>query len=174
MKCVFDQAAINMLASAGGDTEGVGPAVLIDMLPDLLKPETACLKQKDLVNILKHGSPKSLLTPLLEAYYQYAEYLEKLYMAVSDYLQIDETTDYSKLYATNQAFSLIVENEIQDAFVTLDASFTALKEMRQAFTIHVHFQCMLKNLEAYRRVLEKLRTVIESLPPIIENASMHK
>ena len=176
VKCIFDRAAIDMLASASGDTEGVGLAVLIDKLPDLLKPKTACKKEKDLTKIMSDGSPKSLLKPLLETYNKYVGHLKALLVEISKNLEVPEESaqDFSLLITRKQAFQLIIENEIQDAYVALDAAFITLKEMRQAFVMHVHFQCILQNLEAYRRVMENLRVVVESLPGVIEDCSMHK
>ena len=176
VRCVFDRATIDMLGSVSGDTKGLTNANLVDFLPKLLNPKTACIKEEGLAKIMTDGSPNELLKPLIGAYYEYVEHLKKLFEQVSLTFTFDEMTvqNFEILFSRNQVFRLIIENEIQDALIALDTSFIILKEMRQAFVMHVHFQCMLQNLELYRRVMENLRTVISALPPIIEDASMHK
>lgn len=179
VKCVFDHATIALLGSASNVSEDINmsnPPDLTNMLGDLLKPDLACLKEDKLAKIIKDSSSENTLQPLLDAYQKYAEYIKHLVELSALNPDLDDSTigSFEKLFANYESFKLIAENEIQDSIVALDTAFIALKEMRQAFVMHVHFQCMLKNLEVYRRVLANIRSVVTVLPGLIEDASMHK
>lgn len=174
VECIFNGAVGSLLGSAGGDTKGIFSANAPN-LPELIKPGSSCLAETNLTGLLKDGSPANILKPLLEAYNAYAAYLRRLFELESLNPTISASGGkLTEIYSRNQAFSLILENELQNAIVALNTSFISLKELRQAFVIHVHFQCLLKNLEFYRRALENLRRVISALPPIIKDASISK
>ena len=176
VKCVFDKSAISILSSAGDDFDAAILAAGAPNFPNLLKPDVACLDEKPLANLLKDSSPENLLQPLLGLYNDYTEYLDGLLVTVS-ISSLDNKSqirDFAKVINKLDIFQHLVENEIQNSLVALDAAFISLKEMRQAFMMHVHFQCMLKNLEDYRRVLGNLRAVVSIIPGVIEDCSMHK
>lgn len=176
VKCVFDKSVISILSSAGDDLGAATLTAGAPNFPNLLKPDVACLNEKPLANLLKDSSPENLLQPLLNLYNKYTEHLQNLMTIASVYSADNETQirDFANVINKLSIFQHMVENEIQNSLVALDAAFISLKEMRQAFVMHVHFQCMLKNLEDYRRVLGNLRTVVSIIPGVIEDCSMHK
>ncbi len=176
VKCVFDKSVISILSSAGDDLDAAVLTAGAPSFPNLLKPDVACLDEKPLTNLLKDSSPENLLQPLLNLYNNYTEHLKGL-VSITSVSSADNKTqirDFAKVINKLNTFQHMVENEIQSSIVALDAAFISLKEMRQAFMMHVHFQCMLKNLEDYRRLLGNLRTVISIIPSVIEDCSMHK
>ena len=173
MECVFEKAVEGMLKSSGSNTSGIFGANAPN-LPEWMKPESACQTEKTLTGMLVNGSPAILLNSLLEQYNKYTDYLQRLFDTSQAILRVTDISKLEEAYANNQQFQRIVEGEVQDALVAMDGAFVGLKEMRRAFTMHVHFQCMLKNLEFYRHALENVREVVSALPPVIENASMHK
>ena len=176
VKCVFDKSVISILSSAGDDLDTATLTAGAPNFPNLLKPDVACLDEKPLANLLKDSSPENLLQPLLSAYNKYTDYLNRLIVttSVSSSDNQSQIRDFAKVVNKLNTFQNMVENEIQNSLVALDTAFISLKEMRQAFMMHVHFQCMLKNLEDYRRVLGSLRTVVSIIPGVIEDCSMHK
>lgn len=179
MKCVFDFSTIAILGSAGGVTDDISLANLpnlVDLLPKLIQPNMACLKQDVLKATLEKTSPTELLKPVLATYSKYEDFLNYLHGKASSNptVKASDRQNLAKIVSNYKALQLVMENEIQDAIVALDTAFIALKEMRQAFVLHVNFQCMLKNLEVYRRVMANLRSVIAVLPPLVTDASMHK
>jgi len=184
MECVFENTVKIMLNSAGGsaksekEQEDLIFSANAPNLPEWMKPETACpSNEKGLVETLKGGSPEALVKPLLSTYNDYVDYLNLLFGLVSNRISSNEsgkTDSFDVMAEKNKYFKLLVENEIQDALAALDGAFIGLKEMRQAYMMHVHFQCMLKNLEVYRHAMENLRKVISALPSVIINASIHK
>lgn len=179
VRCVFDTAVSDMLgsgAASGVEQRDQGFTAAAPNFPDLLKPELACLTEERLTDLLTDSSPANILDVLLLSYNSYVTHLNALVNQLDRFPTVSGATveDFPELLRQNSSLKLIVENEIQNALVALDTSFIALKEMRQAFVMHVHFQCMLKNLEAYRRTLESLREVISVIPGLIEDASTHK
>ncbi|MBU1018128.1 hypothetical protein KKA33_03830 [Patescibacteria group bacterium] len=161
MNCVFEEATVDIL---GEDPKA------------LLKPDTACQSEKKLVDVLKNSSPETLLQPLLKAYHDYAGYLNRLVIQVSANSESNVTTirDFDLAFQRIQQLRVLVEDEIQNGIVALDAALNTIKEMRQAYVMHVHFQCMLKNLEVYRQMMGHLRSVVTIIPDVIIDCSMHK
>jgi len=176
MECVFENTVKIMLDSAGGDTSGIFDANTPNLpnLPDWLIPEKACpSNEKGLVEKLKGASPDVLINPLQSAYNDYVDHLNLLFRMLSNSPPSNAEPAMAMVEKYNIFFSL-VESEIQDALNAMEGAFIGLKEMRQAYMMHVHFQCMLKNLEVYRRAMENLRKVISALPDVIVNESIHK
>jgi len=185
VKCVFDVSAISIL----GSTRKLGDNIKKDNLPDLdaalqdlLKPEKVCaLWPKKLTEIIdgdstKSNSPQQLLQPILESYNKYSVFINYILGKIESYPTISGSSSNVLVssYDNLDKLKLIMGNEITDSLVALDAAFTGLKELRLSFVMHVHFECMLKNLEIYRRMLASLRTIVSTLPSVIEDASMHK
>ena len=110
------------------------------------------------------------------AYNQYVDRLKYLFALLQEHPTVSSATidSFSEVFSNQSEQKLLVEDEIQNAIVAMNSTFIALKEMRQAFVMHVQFQCMLKNLEMYRRLMSNMRSVIMALPDLIEDASMHK
>jgi hypothetical protein len=178
VKCVFDKASnAILLSTVGGPVAySFSAADLAELLGDLNKPKKACLEQDKLVEILKNGGPKGLLQPLLELYNKYDAHLTALYKKIEGSITIDEEAmnDFSVLYRRSNFFKILTEDEIQNSIVALDQAFQSLKELRSAFVMHVHFQCMLVNLEEFRRILSNVREIIEIIPPLLDDCSIHK
>jgi len=176
MECVFEGMVTAMLSSAGGDTSGIFAANAPD-LPEFMKPESACLKEDKLTAVLKSGSPETLLSPLLATYNTYVDYLKMMLQVGRSNVTVEENgvpLSIAEINARREFLSTtLVDDEIQDSLAALDGAFNSLKEMRKAFAMHIHFQCMLRNLELYRHAMENLRKVVSGLPSVIENASMH-
>jgi hypothetical protein len=175
MNCVFNGQVANILGSSGADTSGIFSANA-PLLPELLKPESACLQASALALILNDSSPETLLQPMLTLYTEYSDHLTRLLYQSNQQTGSGSSgqVDIQQLVSKNQFFGLLVDNEIQNAIMALDSAFNEVKNLRQAFILHVHFQCMLKNLEHYRRALENLRNTVILLPSLLVNASMHK
>lgn len=177
VRCIFDRAFITILGSAGTDTEGIfstSAPNFIDALPRFLQPSTACLDQDKLVKILKDSSPLNLLPHLLGEYSRYVKHLTRLFDDALPSLPsaISNIGEFAEAFEQNRIFKQLFDNEIQDAIVALDSAFINLKELRMALVMHVHFQCMLENLESYRRILGNLRSVLTVLPDLIHDASL--
>ncbi len=175
IKCLFDESVNGLLGSAGGETEGIFSANAPN-LPEWTKPESACLSQEKLGTVVKDSAPKNLIPFALDAYNQYVDRLKYLFELLQKYPTVSASTidNFSEVLTNQNSYKLLVEDEIQNSIVAMDSAFKALKEMRQAFVMHVQFQCMLKNLEKYRRVMENMREVISAIPARIIDASMHK
>ena len=162
INCIFNKATDGLLKSAGANPK------------NLNKPKQACLSDKgaqQLKQLLVDGSPENLLAPAMQAYQDYAVYLNDMQTLWANNVTLD---DFITGVERQQTLKRLVENEIQQSLVALDSAFIGLKEMRQAFVIHQHFQCMIKNLEVYRRILGNLRSIIATLPPLFHNASTHQ
>ena len=166
---------MQMLGSAGADTGNIGKAHaanLTNMFGGLMTPSKACLPDKKLKEIIESNSPATLLGPILETYNNYSAFIRSVIVFLHDYPPAN--MDYAPIVASYESLEIIMENEAQDSMLALDAAFQGLKELRMSFVMHVHFQCMLNNLESYRRMLSNLRGIVSTLPKVIENASMHK
>lgn len=192
IKCVFDVSAISIL----GSTRKLGDNIKKDNYPDLepaladlLKPDKVCaLWPERLTEIIdekkpnsnspnpKSNSPEILIKPILESYNKYSAFINYILSKIESYPTISGSSSNVLVssYDNLDKLKLIMGNEITDSLVALDAAFTGLKELRLSFVMHVHFECMLKNLEIYRRMLASLRTIVSTLPSVIEDASMHK
>jgi hypothetical protein len=176
VECVFEGVVTEILGSSGSKTDGIFGAHAPNM-PEWSKPEAACQETGALKKVLTDGDPATLVGPMLDNYNLYVSYLQALYDAeinLSPSQDATGTTRFEEAYTKNQSLKQVVENEVQDSLAAMDTAFTGLKDMRQAYTMHVQFQCMLKNLEFYRRAMENLRKVIMALPSVVINASMSK
>lgn len=158
-----------MFAGAVDEMLGTDPELL-------LNPESACLAEDALSTTLKGGSPAALLSPIMSAYNEYTKYLNYLFrlITITPGFDVNAPSDLTVQVGRRQKLRILMDNEIQNSLVALDTSFITLKEMRQAFVMHVHFQCMLKHLEQYRRFMSNLRSVVTVIPPLIEDASIEK
>jgi hypothetical protein len=161
----------SILSSTASDTEGIFSANAPNF-PEWLKPETSCLKGPEFQTLLELTSPLSLTPPTLEAYTGYEDYLKTLAANFdTNYaFSIDAQTIGQRNSDTNRVSGRLVD-ELQDAISALDTSFMVLKELRQAYALHVQFQCLLGNLEKYRRMLEQIRSLTVLLPELFISAS---
>jgi hypothetical protein len=183
VKCVFDVATIEMLGSAGGVGENFTKDKLPDLtqaLTDINKPDKVCPlvdngKLKAMVNGVNGENPANLVPPLLGAYNNYSALISYFVDKLQQGTGVNGT--YTNLNAETENYKpiqLIMENEVQDSIMALDSAMQTLKELRISFVMHVRFECMLKNLELYRRLMANLRSIVTVMPSIISNASMHK
>jgi hypothetical protein len=174
VECVFERLAEDMLGSSGANTEGIFGANAPN-LPEWRDPQSSCINEESLGEKLRSGSPEVVFQPIMNVYSSYIDYIMALYAMVSEKVEIEKggSAKFEDILRRNEMLGGLVEGEIEDSKTALETAFIGLKEMRKAFVMHVHFQCMLKHLEFYRRAMENLRRVISSLPSIIENASMH-
>lgn len=165
VNCVFNKATESVLNSAGGDPK------------NLLNPDSACLTDsnpKKLKDLLADSSPENLIQPLLKSYQDYAAYLKQLQNILDNQPDLNpQNIGINDIIERRTRFQLLIANETQNSIVALDNAFLSLKELRASYVMHQHFQCMLKNLENYRRALVNLRSVIEVMPPLFHNASTH-
>jgi hypothetical protein len=164
MNCVFETSANEMVESAGPS-----PA-------NLMKPGLACLDTQKLTEKVKTSSPEKLLGPLQSVYQNYVLYLEHLFSTLQQNPAVSPggTDNLAQVTERQGFFRMLIDNEASDALVALDSGFSALKEMRQAFVMHVHFQCWIRNLESFRNILGELREIVLELPPRFLNCSKHK
>jgi hypothetical protein len=175
VECVFEGMVSEMLGAAGGDVSKIFDAKSTPQ-PEWNKPESACMGEATLVTVLKGGSPETLIQPLLATYDEYVNFLLLMQRKAREKATVMEngrSIPLAEIEARRLFLDTLVKNEIQDSLSALDTALNSLKEMRKAFAMHVHFQCMLRNLEDYRRAMENLRSVVSGLPNVIENASMH-
>jgi len=175
VECAFENMVSEMLGAAGGNISAIFAANAPN-LPEWMNPTSACLKEDMLASLLKGGSPETLVEPLLKEYNRYVDHLLVLTNEARGNASVVEDgrqIQISEINARRLFLKTLVENEIQDSLVALDGALNGLKEMRKAFAMHVHFQCMLRNLELYRHAMENMRTVVSALPAVIQNASMH-
>lgn len=165
VKCVFGKATKDILDSAGKNRR-----------QDLNTPKKACFGQEKLVKILKKGNPDELMKPLLKLKDNkengYVQYLKAL--LAKQKIGKPSTNDFSVLLEHANYFDLLVENEIQFASASLYQAFQSLNELRSTFAMHIHFQCMLLNLEEFRKVTANLRKAVSTIPPLFEDCSLSK
>ncbi|MBU0727647.1 hypothetical protein KKA95_03095 [Patescibacteria group bacterium] len=138
----------------------------------------------DVVSIIGDTNPDQMLTPLLNTYNIYSEYLDELGYIYLRSGRVDSGEGGENLYNALQQYNILsasfdefnrkISSEKANALVAMDITFVTLKELRLAFVMHNHFQCMLFNLEKYRNFLGKIRTLVEGLPGKLKDASMTK
>ncbi len=180
VKCVFDASTIAILGSAAGIGTNLKkddlPSLTRQVLAELNEPDKACLDDEKRNEVMNASDPSKLVPDLLAAYNQYSDFVQYIIDQLESNPDIDPTENdaLASVSARVERLKLIMNNELQNAIVALDGAFIALKEMRRNFIMHVHFQCMMKNLEAYRKLFSNLRKVITTLPSVIQDASMHK
>jgi hypothetical protein len=180
-KCVFDVATVEILGSAGGLGENLKKDSLPDLtlaLADLNVPDKVCpiMEKGKLKSIINGNNPENLVPSLLTAYNNYSalvtRFIERLKQVGTG--KEGSVTNFEEEYKVGQPLQLLMENEIQDSIIALDSAFEALKELRVSFVLHVHFECMLKNLALYQRLLGNLRSIVTVMPSVISDASTHR
>lgn len=169
LECIFNEAAKSILAADTG-TDGFWVANTPN-IPHLLEPEVACLEADVLNGLLESTAPDALLPYLLKAYNAYSQYLKELQ---ARFLKEFAGTRLEQDYVKAQEAENLITNEIQNSAVAHRTAFVMLTELRQVFTIHVQFQCMLHNLEGYRKFLSEIRKIITLIPNRIIDASLFK
>jgi len=180
IKCVFDASTISILGSASGTGSNLKkddlPALSKQVLGDLNKPDKACLSDEKRKQIIENSDPSLLVPGLLSAYNLYYDFITYAINLLEEYPDIDPLENFALENSSKQTnqLKLIMKNESENAIIALNGAFIALKELRRNFIMHVHFQCMMKNLEIYRKLMGNLRKVITVLPSVIHDASTHK
>jgi hypothetical protein len=174
VNCIFNYAESEILGNVGisqGTIQANTPTI------DWMDPKAACLNTNKLIEIKNKTHPNQLLTPLLEIHAVYSDYLDALKALYESKGTETKGMGTDKLKAMADAYTeidRIIESEKENALVAMDIAFKSLKELRLAFFMHVHFQCMLNNLETYRKWLEKIRVIVEGFPGMLQDCSMTK
>ena len=184
VQCMFDYAEDQILDSGGAKTRGTAQANA-PAFP-WFKPEAACIikdgKEYKMNEALQASAPSELIPPLLKIHQEYANMLNKIAPKYeqegTESGEGGENLSVTGLFAAKSKASRelrsYIESEIDNSLVAIDITFTTLKELRMAFLMHVQFQCMLNNLEKYRKALESIRTIVSCLPAHLEDASVTK
>ena len=146
---------------------------------DWYNPQNACLNQEVLKETTTITSPDQMLPPLLNTYNNYTQHLDNI-LSLYNLKGLENIEKFNALQKLNASldvankFERKIKEEKENALVAMNISFVSLKELRLAFTMHVHLQCMLSNLEKYRKLLGDMRLKIGILPVVLEDASMSK
>lgn len=174
VNCIFNYAESEILGKVGvsqGTIQANTPTI------DLMDPKAACLDTKKLIEIKNKTTPNQLLYPLLEIHTVYSDYLDALmalYESKGTETKGMAMDQLKAMSASLTGIDLAVESEKENALVAMDMAFKSLKELRLAFFMHIHFQCMLNNLEKYRKWLEDIRVIVEGFPGMLQDCSMTK
>ena len=150
MSCIFDDAVKSI------------------NIPEWLTPDVACLDPAKLKEVTNNTGTAALLPHVLKAYNDYSRYLGSLQAGYHLNLLLS-SVENAEIVARNTELKTV--NETQNALTAISTTFAQLSELRQAFVLHVQFQCMLRNLEEYRTLLGKLRSIVLLLPARIIDAS---
>ena len=163
MECLFEYARAKVLQESPrrqGTFQAQTPNVAFWMTP-----ASACLTPEKVRETIDATQPDNLLIPALEAFDGYRNHLNKM----KDIY--DEITGDSN---ESEGIKFLNKAELESVLVVMDLAFSSFKELRTAFVMHVHFQCLLNNLDKYRRALSEIRRIADSLPGRLQNASMSK
>jgi hypothetical protein len=140
---------------------------------DWMDPPAACLSDDEIRKALFDTDHSQMLTPVLETHRDYKNHLESMANVYRNRQASSQTpSTIGERAGTAAGIERRIKSEIDSALVALDLAFTSLKELRLAFTIHVRFQCLLKHLEKYRKVLGEIRTIVVALPNKLRDASV--
>lgn len=147
------------------------------------EPEASCLTQDKLNEVITSTGPTQTLPILLEVNKRYGDHLDNLVSLYqgqgvetedSEGGVLDALEAFKTGIAEANKFEKKVKVEKENTLVAMDITFKTIKELRLAFVMHIHFQCMLNNLDKYRTLLGDIRRIIQNLPNRLEDASMSK
>jgi len=168
-QCMFDSAEQVLLKSKAGE-------------PDFPwnDPGKACLTDDERNKLIESSDFGSIAAILQKVHREYDAHLTKL---LNSYKKVGrERNERGNLLSPLNAllvrglisseFEILTKLEIENALVAMDMTFITLRELRLALIMHIHFECMMKNLEKFRSYLESLRIIIDLLPDRLEDASM--
>lgn len=188
-ECIFNYTEAKILGSVGA-SKGTMQATTPNFDPSdipIIGPgidwmtSAACLNPQDLQKIIEDTSPNEILAPILETYNAYSDYLDKILNIYSlrgqedltdNQLSLSAIEEFSRKTQVIQGGLRRINTEKENAIVAMNITFASLKELRLAFIMHVHFQCILNSLDKYRKSLEKIRTIVDLLPSRLQDASM--
>jgi hypothetical protein len=185
VECIFNYAEKEILGNVGlsNGTIQANTPNSPDVI-DWMDPPAACLSYDKLNVIVNNTAPNQLLTPLLTIQGNYSDYLDALValykfrgqgIGLEDKeLSLTAIEEFSQKAALYTNMDLQIDMEKEMSIVAMNMAFTELKELRTSFVMHVQFQCMLNNLEKYRKWLGDIRTMVEAFPGRLEDASMSK
>ena len=189
VECIFNYAEIQILGDfqvkfLQGTTQASMPTLGDVPIIDWLIPEAACIDEKKREEIFLNTSSDALLLPLLRTHNDYSDYLDGLSILYeTDGREIIQTESGASTTLVEQvnimadAYEGInrqIELEKQNALVAMDMAFKSLKELRMALLMHIQFQCIMNDLEEYRRWLEDIRSIVEMFPVMLKDCSMTK
>jgi hypothetical protein len=142
-------------------------------LPDLRSPEESCKVGPDMEKILLETSTDVVLPVVQTAYDSYYLYLKAILdrpekgreentAANADLTALSEKTDELHLYFAD---------EMETTIAAIKTAFQSIKEMRQAYMLHLQFNCWINHLEGWRNMLEEIRKLVVRLPEKLIDAS---
>lgn len=168
-QCMFDSAEMILLKSDASE-------------PDFPwnDPGKACLTDDERKKLIKSTDFGAIAAVLQQVHRNYSNYLRALEI---NYRKVGKVTNkegkplrglqsYEKKIKEAKAFDILTRSELDNALLAIDMTFISLRELRLALIMHIHFQCMMKNLEKFRSYLESLRIIIDLLPSQLKDASM--
>lgn len=180
VQCVFDIAQKYILDAPDESYLQTGMLANNPNALDWMKPDIACMDQKQIKDILISISFNNLLIPLLDNYNIYGDYLDSILKPYSNKNKSEDDSEkdlydlIDQIIIRSEKAKKLIENEKESALIAMDTSFNSLKELKLAFIMHVNFQCMMKNLEKYRNLLEEVRNVVEGLLTLLPDAAKSK
>jgi len=180
VQCVFDMSQKYILDAPDESYLQTGMTANNPNALDWMKPDIACIEQTQIRDILNAVSFKVLLVPLLDNYNLYKAYLDEILKPYSSQNKSDDDSEtdvydlISQTIVRSEKAKKLIENEQESALIAMDTSFNSLKELKTAFIMHVNFQCMMKNLDKYRNILEEIRKVVDDLLTRLPDAAKSK
>lgn len=181
LSCLFETAFAHVLKQKENKTKGNLSAQINSV--NWMLPGQACLAEEDLIASIEATSPLKVMTRALGAFEEYQDFFHALAGELREGGSLGEDFDPSSLGnfstgvgALNQVIrdnQRRIDNELESSEMALDMAFTALKELRMSFVLHVRFQCVLNHLGSYQKMLGQVRGIIEGLPNALKNASVN-
>lgn len=180
VQCVFDISQKYILDAPDESYLQTGMLANNPNALDWMKPDIACIDQKQIVSILEAVSFDVLLIPLLDIYNKYGDYLDSILVPYAKQNKSNDDSEkdlydlISQTIARSEKAERLIENEKESALVAMDTSFYSLKELKTAFIMHVNFQCMMQSLGKYRNILEDIRNIVDDLLTRLPDAAKSK
>ena len=176
----------SIFESGFAETEGEFRAQVDWMLHDY-----ACITDQELREaVLNKGNLTVFSSIALDTLKQYTDYLasektaseEDYYPSLMEryeffYKKDTDDSDLSPLNAQLLRINQIgqakdmIEKEEEMSKIALDTTLYSLDNLRNAFVIHVRFQCMIKYLDRYRKMAGNIRKIISDMKDRLKNAS---
>lgn len=138
-----------------------------------MSAEAVCSPETKIVATLKKNNTVDIMRQGINAYNAYTDKLQKLRIISGQLRTEGNGEEISFNIQKGVPFQYSIDKEIQYALVAFDRSLMAFSEMRIAYALHRHFQCVQSYLEKALGVVEKFRAIITGLPSRIKDASIH-
>lgn len=137
-------------------------------LPDIRSPEESCKVGPDMEKILLETSTDVVLPVVQTAYDNYYLYLKAILERPEN---TEKETDLTALSAKTDELHLYFADEMETTIAAIKTAFQSIKEMRQAYMLHLQFNCWINHLEGWRNMLEEIRKLVVRLPEKLIDAS---